>query len=139
MIYTTYFANLKKLDRKISCPIAICGKSPKGYRGLEYKKLAPKYWFFKEWKESRDNDFYITNFCKEVLEPLKAEEVVEDFRILINNVYGCNIAKDIEEGYKWWERVPFDIYLVCYEKDGFCHRHLVADWFNKNEIKIEEK
>ena len=32
-----------------------------------------------------------------------------------------------------------DIALLCYEKpDDFCHRHLVADWLNKNGYKCEE-
>ena len=31
------------------------------------------------------------------------------------------------------------IALVCYEKPSdFCHRHLVADWFNKNGIECKE-
>jgi len=28
--------------------------------------------------------------------------------------------------------------LVCFEKDDFCHRHLVANWLNKNNIQCEE-
>lgn len=40
MIYTTYFAKLKSLPKDI-IPISICGKAPTGYKGLEYKKLAP--------------------------------------------------------------------------------------------------
>ena len=32
-----------------------------------------------------------------------------------------------------------DIALVCYEApDKFCHRHLVADWFNKAGYRCEE-
>lgn len=141
MIYTTYFANLKNLDHLNSCPIAICGKSPDGYKGLEYKKLAPKWWFFKQWKENHNNNFYTVHFYEEVLNPLSAEQVIEDFRVMINNMYNCGIRKEIESipGYKWWEHVPFDIYLVCYEKPGdFCHRHLVADWLTANGIKVEE-
>ena len=31
------------------------------------------------------------------------------------------------------------IALICYEKPtDFCHRHLVADWLNKNGIECEE-
>ena len=31
------------------------------------------------------------------------------------------------------------IALICYEKPtDFCHRHLVADWFNKNGIRCKE-
>lgn len=32
-----------------------------------------------------------------------------------------------------------DIALICYEKsEDFCHRHLVVDWLNNNNIKCEE-
>lgn len=136
MIYTTYFANLKNLNRKTSCPIAICGKSPDGYKGLEYKKLAPKWWFFKEWKENHDNNFYIENFNKEVLSVTTPNRVMTDIRNLIAFVYGMEMI-DFSE--RWWENVSYDIYLVCYEKpEDFCHRHLVADWLTANGIEVKE-
>lgn len=91
-----------------SCPIAICGKSPDGYRGAEYKKLAPKYWFFKEWKENHDNNFYVSNFYKEVLNPLNIEQIMEGLRLLINSKYGCIIQKEPQ----WWNSIPFDIYSL---------------------------
>lgn len=136
MIYTTYFANLKNLDHETCCPIAICGKSPDGYKGLEYKKLAPKWWFFKQWKENHDNDFYIENFNKEVLSVTSPQKVMMDIRNLIAFVYGVD---KVDYNERWWENVPYDIYLVCYEKpDDFCHRHLVADWFIANGIEVKE-
>lgn len=136
MIYTTYFANLKNLDHSNSCPIAICGKSPYEYKGLEYKKLAPKWWFFKQWKENHDNDFYIENFNKEVLSVTSPQKVMMDIRNLIAFVYGVD---RVDYSERWWENVPYDIYLVCYEKPSdFCHRHLVADWFTANGIEVKE-
>ena len=31
------------------------------------------------------------------------------------------------------------IVLICYEKpDDFCHRHLVANWFNENGVNCKE-
>lgn len=118
------------------CPIAICGKSPDGYKGLEYKKLAPKWWFFKQWKENHDNDFYIENFNKEVLSVTSPQKVMMDIRNLIAFVYGVD---KVDYSERWWENVPYDIYLVCYEKpDDFCHRHLVADWFIANGIEVKE-
>lgn len=50
MIYTTYFAKLRNLPSNI-IPISICAKAPSWYTGLQYKKLAPKYNFFTEWKK----------------------------------------------------------------------------------------
>lgn len=123
MIYTSYFAKLKELENHNVIPISICGKAPDRYKGLQYKKLAPKYGFFMEWKKNHDNDYYIEHFQKEVLDGLDATEVVLDFSRMI---YDFNIGEN-------------DIALICYEKPSdFCHRHLVAEWLNKNGFKCEE-
>ena len=78
MIYTSYFAKLKSLPDNI-VPISICGKAPDWYKGLQYKKLAPKYDFFMKWKENHDNDYYIKCFNEQVLNKLNANDVVLDF------------------------------------------------------------
>lgn len=124
MIYTSYFANIRNLPENV-IPVAICGKSPDGYKGLEYKKLAPKYWFFKEWKENHDDNFYIENFNREVLSTLSIQSVLYD---LINLLKSNGYVQD-----------TYDICLVCYEKpEDFCHRHLVAQWFKSNGINCTE-
>ena len=119
MIYTSYFAKLKSLPDNI-IPISICGKVPDWYKGRQYKKLAPKYEFFIKWKDNHDNDYYIKCFNEQVLgklDPLKTA-----YELLITT----SGAKK-------------DVCLLCYEKPSdFCHRHLVADWLNKNGIKCEE-
>ena len=51
---TSYFANIKNLPNNF-IPIAICGKAPDGWDGLCYKRLAPKWEFFKVWKDNHDN------------------------------------------------------------------------------------
>lgn len=122
MIYTTYFGNLKNLPKNI-IPISICGKAPNWYKGLQYKKLAPKLWFFKEWKQNHDNKFYVKNFNKEVLDPLSATEVVLDLKHLC----GKGLYSMV------------DIALVCYEKPGdFCHRHIVSKWLRANGYDCKE-
>ena len=121
MIYTSYFGNLKNIGDEM-VPIAICGKSPNWYHGPEYKKLAPKYKFFMEWKEYHDNSFYIKHLNTEVLNCLNPDTVVSELEAIRNDVTNCE-----------------DIVLLCYEKpDDFCHRHLVADWLNKHGIPCEE-
>lgn len=60
-IYTSYFAKLKYLPNNI-VPISICAKTPEWYKGLQYKKLAPTYYFFMEWKKNHDNAYYIKCF-----------------------------------------------------------------------------
>ena len=117
MIYTSYFAKLKKLPPDI-VPISICGRAPDWYNGLQYKKLAPKYSFFSEWKITHDNNYYIEHFNDEVLFTLSPQTVY-------NELMKLSGGKDIA--------------LICYEKPtDFCHRHLVAEWLANNGIKCEE-
>ena len=120
-IYTSYFGKLNKIPSNI-LPIAICGKSPDWYTGVEYKKLAPKLKFFLEWKENKDNDFYIEHFNTEVLSCITADEVVKRLKTLMESNPGHD-----------------SVCLLCYEKPGdFCHRHLVADWLKSNGYECEE-
>lgn len=44
MIYTSYFGKVRKLPKDIEI-IAICGKSPAYYHGLEYKNQHPNMIF----------------------------------------------------------------------------------------------
>ena len=82
MIYTSYFAKLKSLPDNI-IPISICGKAPDWYKGLQYKKLAPKYDFFMKWKETHDNEYYIRCFNEQVLNKLNILNVIRDLNDLI--------------------------------------------------------
>lgn len=122
MIYTSYFAQLNKLPENI-IPISICVKAPDWYKGLQYKKLAPKYDFLKKWKEDQNNEYYIKCFNEQILDKLDWFQVYEELHDLADS---CG-------------KPHYEIALICYEKPSdFCHRHLVADWFNKNLIKCEE-
>src|SRR5574344_392273 len=120
MIYTSYFAKLKSLPDNI-IPISICGKAPDWYKGLQYKKLAPKYDFFMEWKKNYDNDYYIKCFKEQVTDKLDADNVIDDIGFLTGYDQTKNIC------------------LICYEKPtDFCHRHLVAKWLSENGYPCEE-
>lgn len=120
MIYTSYFAKLRKLPENI-IPISICGKAPDWYKGLQYKKLAPKYDFFMEWKKNHDNDCYIKCFKEQVTDKLEVNNVIDELGFLV----GYDQTKDI--------------CLICYEKPtDFCHRHLVAKWLSDNGYPCEE-
>ena len=117
MIYTSYFGAIRNLPKNI-IPISICGKAPDNWKGLQYKKLAPKYKFFMEWKKTHDNDFYIRHFNDEVLSSLDPSKVVEE-------LYEMSGGKDIV--------------LVCYEiPSDFCHRHLVAKWLSDHGYPCTE-
>ena len=120
-MYTGYYSQLKKYLADGLYPVSIAGKCPDLYHGAEYKKLAPKWVFFSEWKNGShkgDNDYYIKHFNEEVLDKLRAEDVINDLKQfgLLQNII-----------------------LLCYEKPtDFCHRHLVADWLNKNGLYVQE-
>jgi len=122
MIYTSYFAKLKSLPDNI-VPISICGKAPDWYKGLQYKKLAPKYDFFMEWKKNHDNDYYIKCYNEQVLDKL-------DILTVIRNLIDLTISA---------RQTNKAICLICYEKPSdFCHRHLVAEWLRQNGFECEE-
>lgn len=86
--------------------VSIAGYPPKFYKGREFKLLAPKKWFFEKYKKDGDEESYIQSYTKEVLNVLDPERV---YTLLGENSI-----------------------LLCWEKpDKFCHRHLVAKWFNE--------
>lgn len=128
MIYTSYFSKISKFPKGCRF-VSICGKAPTWYRGAQYKKLAPKFWFFQKYKEDNDSDYYTEQYYKEVLDPLNPDMVV---RFLCRLVYfdaKNNISTDEDT----------HIVLLCYEKPGdFCHRHLVAEWLTNNGYPCKE-
>lgn len=135
MLYTSYFAKLNKLPNNI-IPISICGKAPVWYKGLQYKKLAPKYDFFMKWKENHDNDYYIKCFNEQVLNNLDIINTLTELYNLLSNEQQ-NLIEMID--CPPWVNPNINIALICYEKPSdFCHRHLVAEWFERNGIKCEE-
>lgn len=85
-----------------------------------------------EWKKTHDNDYYIEHFEKEVLNVLNAESVVDElYRLTGNLALHPKLFNDRS-------LIP-DIALICYEKPSdFCHRHLVANWLNKNGFECRE-
>lgn len=135
MIYTSYFAKLKSLPDNV-IPISICGKAPDWYKGLQYKKLAPKYDFFMKWKENHDNDYYIKCFNEQVLDKLNAYETLNELYDLLpkEQQFWIEMTNCLP-----WYNSHVNIALICYEKPSdFCHRHLVADWLNKNGFECKE-
>ena len=108
MIYTSYFAKIKDLPENI-VPISISAKPPRGYTGLQFKKLAPTYNILMEWKKTGDTEAYIEEYDDVILCCFKPHKIVAELMAMI--------PEDKE------------IALVCFEKsEDFCHRHLVAEW-----------
>lgn len=81
-----------------------------GYQGRCYPELAPKKDFWRRWEENRgkvsdekNNKYYIQEYYNQVLSKLDPEIVYRDLE---------------------------DSVLLCYEDNmDFCHRHIVAAWF----------
>ena len=136
MIYTSYFAKLKQIEELNIIPVSICGRCPNWYKGNQYKKLAPNYKFFMEWKQNQDNDFYVEHFQKEILDNRNINIVLQD----LFNFFSIDQQEFIKNSYTpYWMNNNFNIALICYEKPSdFCHRHLVADWMTKNGIPVKE-
>lgn len=91
-----------------------------GYNGKCYSALAPKIGFWREWEENIKNrsfeentKFYIREYWDQVLSKLDPETV---YRELDNSI------------------------LLCYEPNTeFCHRHIVAAWFELLlEVNVSE-
>lgn len=119
MIYTTYFAKLKKLPDNV-VPIAICRWLPEQLRCtcFHYKELAPPVDIYTDYKHTGDTVQFTNSYTERVLSKLDPHYIEQALR-------------------KWvGDR---DFALVCYEKSSdFCHRHLVAEWLRKAGYVCEE-
>lgn len=118
MIYTSYFGNVRKLPKNIY-PISIARKAPNGWRGVEYKRLAPSWEILNNWKREPDEKCYVRDFCAQILDKLYPPSVVRE------------ILRMCPEG--------MEPCLICYEKpEDFCHRHIVAGWLRDSGYIVKE-
>ena len=106
-------SSYKDFNTHLYSTVSISGDGGKaaGYEGRCYPKLAPKKEFWKKWHdnigkipEEENTRFYIEEYYKQVLSKLDPEVVHSALNYTT---------------------------LLCYEdSDDFCHRHIVAAWFN---------
>lgn len=119
-IYTGYFGRLDEYLEAGLTPVSIAGASPCWYEGREWKNFAPALSTFTKYKNGEYNEF---QYMEEYIPKLEKQDKAE-------------IKQQIES-------VENPI-LLCYEKEGFCHRHLLADWLEANfsyvveEFKLEQ-
>lgn len=119
VIYTSYFAQLKKVKN----PISIALWKPKWYNGPELLSLAPTKNILNTWKNSNKtaNDWqkYITSYNNDILAKLDINSLLEELKQIYPN-----------ENF---------VTLLCYEKpEDYCHRHIVSEWLIKNNITSNE-
>lgn len=140
-IYTSYFGNIKKLQATFPTTkfVSIAGYAPEGFadskQTFEYKKLAPKYVWWKEWHDKFIEDlqspesieFYTNKYYETVLSKLSISEVIEDLKTISYSTDPMKIGDGCS------------VCLVCYETPNkFCHRHIVAKWLQDNGIDCKE-
>ncbi len=113
MVYTSNYNNIEQKDME-AFTLSISGDKGKSsdppYQGKCDTRFAPKKEFWRTWKDNRgkideeeNNKFYIRHFYDEVLSGL---DVDKEYRNLDEKI------------------------LLCYEEPmDFCHRQIVAAWF----------
>lgn len=109
MISTSSYKDWKT-DKYKSYSISFDKGKDAGYVGNSYLDLAPKIPFFRKWRsnigkipDEENNRFYVNEYWNQVLKELDPEKVYNDLE------YST---------------------LLCYEDNTkFCHRHIVAAWF----------
>lgn len=123
MIYTSYFANVKKLD---GICYAVSGLIPSFYNDLmnfnpnvykRYIDFAPKKYWWQQWKSGKlNNDQFVKLYQETVLNQIDINDVLKQFN-----------------------QHNKDIFLLCYQKpNDFCHRHLICQWLNKNNVECKQ-
>ena len=117
-IYTSYFANLKNLEKEDIFPIGICCYPPKWFNGPNLGAIAPTPDILEKCKSSHAE--YEKRYKAEVL------SIFKDVSTLINKISYISGGKDVA--------------LCCYEKPSdFCHRHIVAKWLEEQAgIEVKE-
>lgn len=120
MISTSSYNDWKS-DKYITYSISGNRGKDANYQGKCYPKLAPKLSFWKQWHDNigkvsdeENNRYYVQEYWNQVLQKLDPEEVYEK---LDNSI------------------------LLCYESNtDFCHRHIVAAWFEiLLDVKVPEQ
>ena len=96
--------------------VSIARSEPRIFNGPKLKLLAPSYDLLRCYKAGNvDIPVYSKRYREEILSSVNKDEVME----FINKV-------------SRWEDCD-KIILCCWEKTGFCHRQLVAEWLGITE------
>lgn len=116
-VKTSYFGNRRIPSSYIK--VSISRFPPENFTGMQYLKLAPPAELLRQVKQTHDTQTYTRLYNELVLSRISREEIFED----LQKISDLNNGKDIV--------------LLCYEKNDphiFCHRHLVADYLNIEEL-----
>lgn len=124
MIYTSCYSKMGSIRYQLDDVIfvSISGVTPREDI-LRCKELMPKYVWWNMWHEKYKSDlssreavgFYRSCYYETVLDLLDPVEIYNKLQSLGKTVV-----------------------LLCYEEKGFCHRHLVREWFQLNGLICRE-
>jgi hypothetical protein len=110
LIYTSYFSNPRLAN--LGLPLySIARGTPFWCNGvIRLPELAPSAALLVWWKASAKDypaqEIYVKQYYQETLNQLNPLDIVSKI--------GSNVV------------------LLCWEKDSFCHRHIVAQWLSTN-------
>lgn len=119
MIYTSYYANMRKIPENI-CRVNIARVLPSKIKIDSYESFFPTKNILHKYKYTDwyGEEEYIKDYKSLVLNKLNANEVVSDLYTISEHR---------------------DVVLVCYEKSGdFCHRNIISEWLNENGYECKE-
>lgn len=106
MIYTSYWGNLKNLVKKFGKENIICvSRWTKFWNGKKCSMLFPSEELLKGYKSGK----------------ISKEEYKKIYMSYLDSL-------NVDNCYKVFNGCCF----VCYEKEGFCHRHIISEWLRKN-------
>jgi len=113
MIYTSNYDTALKYPELADRLVSIAQHTHQAFTGPSEIRLAPNMCMVECYKRGIiDKIKFEKDFRKDVLDHMNARE----------------LAKELDNKI-----------LLCYEPDGeFCHRHIVAQWFNENGVKCME-
>lgn len=126
MLYTSYFAKIRKFPDNI-IPVSIARFQPKWLNNIIIcDELSPTPKILELYKKNNNINDYIKKYNEDILSKYNSKDIIH----LIENKTGLkNIMNNPN----------IHIALCCYEKPtDFCHRHLLADFLEKENIIIQE-
>lgn len=107
-IYTSYFANGKKLTQAGIKVIGVALYPPRWFNGVSIRDVAPTPSILHATGQTREQ--YIERYKCEVLSKVNPYQLLAELQCM-------------SQGH--------DVALCCYEKpDKFCHRHILAEWLS---------
>lgn len=113
-IYTSYFGNLKRLQKAGLVPIGISQYPPRFFMGISMKELAPT--------------------ARMLGKDITWKQYMEMYSLIIGKLNQAEVVKKLAR-----LSMGRDVVLLCFEKDqSVCHRSLVAGWLNKAGYNVEE-